>query len=237
MQWLAAVQSGTQIRTRHWPYPCGWGQKNNGSVLDGDGRYAGFARDMRVDLGSEDKVVVLSSIQSAVVDNIAGDLFGSLHGGALVPAPVRRAVALSSNDANAYAGVYRLSADFAVTVKAFGSELQIAGGDGVFEALDPLGSDGFYFRVLDAALVFKRAANGAMAAIDWGPGISRWRESRPALSRNVPLLGIHRIPEHVACKALHAIGHSVEIDLVVQRYDRKFFINQMLHRAEVIEAP
>jgi CubicO group peptidase (beta-lactamase class C family) len=170
LRWLGEVRSGRRIRTRHWPYPWGWGQKNKGKVLDGDGRYAGFACDTLIDLNSGDAVVVLSAIQSAVVNAIAGDLFASIHGAAIQPVSIREFVTLSSTEAAAYSGTYRLSADFAVSVKAFGAQPQIASADGVFETLDPMGNDRFYFRVLDTAVVFKRNTNREITAIDWGPG-------------------------------------------------------------------
>lgn len=169
-RWLAEVRAGKLVRTRAWPYPWGWGRKANGQVLDADGRYAGYACDALLDLRTGDAVVVLSAVQSAVVDKIAGDVLASLHGRKLIPQAVRTIVPLGASANAHYAGMYRLSADFAVTVRAFGDALQVAGPDGVFEALDPLGNDRFYFRVLDTGLTFKRGADGSVAALDWGPG-------------------------------------------------------------------
>lgn len=177
--WLAAIRAGTIVKTRSWPYPWGWGQKAKGRVLDGDGRYAGFACDTLLDLESGDAVVVLSAIQSAVVDPIARDLFGSIHGTVPAPIPTRTCVPLAPGTPATYVGTYRLSPDFAVSVAAFGDEIQIAGPDGVFESLDPLGDDRFHMRVLDAGMVFVRDARGAVAGIDWGPGSFRLaREAR-----------------------------------------------------------
>lgn len=170
LRWLAEIRAGKTVRTRTWPYPWGWGQKNKGRVLDGDGRYAGYACDALIDLQNGDAVVALSAIQSAVVNAIAGDVFASIHGGKLVPAAVRTFVPLPVNTAAEYSGVYRLSKDFAVTVRPVNDSLQLAGTDGVFESLDPLGNDRFYFRVLDTAIVFKRDATKTISAIDWGPG-------------------------------------------------------------------
>lgn len=170
LRWLVQIRAGTLIRTRTWPYPWGWGQKDKGRVLDGDGRYAGYACDALLDLNNGDAVVVLSAIQSAVVNTIAKDVFASIRGGELEPAKVRVTKSLSEHAATEYSGVYRLSPEFAITVRRVDGLLQLAGPDRVFEALDPLGSDRFYFRVLETGLVFKRGRNETIDSIDWGPG-------------------------------------------------------------------
>ena len=169
-RWLRAIRLGSTVNLRSWEYPWGWGQKSKGRVLDGDGRYAGFACDALVDLENGDAVVVLGAIQSAVVNVVARDLFASIGGTPLVPAIVRSFVGLDAGEAAGYAGSYRLSKTFGVSVQASNDAIQLAGPDGVFEALDPMGTDRFYFRVLDTALTFKRGANAVADSIDWGPG-------------------------------------------------------------------
>jgi hypothetical protein len=169
-QWLHFVKAGTRVRTRTWSYPWGWGRDKAGTTLEGDGRYAGFACRAEVNLQSGDAVVVLSAIQSAVVNTIASDLMASLNGASLQPVAQRTFATLDAPAAQQYAGRYSLSPDFILTVGAFGDRIQVASADGVYEALDPLGADRFFFRVLNSALVFKRNAEGAVTAIDWGPG-------------------------------------------------------------------
>jgi len=158
------------VRTRTWPYPWVWGRNKAHTILEGDGRYAGFACRFDVNLQTGDAVVALSAIQSAVVNTVAQDIMDSLTGKPLVPESVRRFVQLDPNLAQEYAGKYKLSADFVLEVRPFGNAIQIAGSDGVFEALDPLGEDRFFFRVLNDELAFKRSSAGIVEAIDWGPG-------------------------------------------------------------------
>jgi hypothetical protein len=57
-----------------------------------------------------------------------------------------------------------------VSVPAAGDGVEIASADAVFEALDPVGADRCYFRVLDTALVFSRGSDSAITSIAWGPG-------------------------------------------------------------------
>ena len=170
LRWLTAIRQGTIVRTRTWPYPWGWGRNKAHTILEGDGRYAGFACRFDVNLQTGDAVVALSAIQSAVVNTVAQDIMDSLTGKPLVPESVRRFVQLDPNLAQEYAGKYKLSADFVLEVRPFGNAIQIAGSDGVFEALDPLGEDRFFFRVLNDELAFKRSSAGIVEAIDWGPG-------------------------------------------------------------------
>jgi CubicO group peptidase (beta-lactamase class C family) len=169
-KWLAEIVAGASVRARKWTYPWGWGRRSNGKILDGDGRYSGFACDAQVDLDSGDSVVVLSSIQSAVVNVIARDLVASIGGADLKPVEVRTFAKLNDDAAAQYAGSYRLSSDFSVSVLSSDGAMQIAGPDSVPESLDPLGDDRFYFRVLDTELRFKRGATGEVGSIDWGPG-------------------------------------------------------------------
>lgn len=181
LQWLSAIHAGTVIRTRWWPYPWGWGRDKTKTILEGDGRYAGYACRLDLNLQNGDAVVVLSAIQSAVVNEVAESLLDSIAGKALVPTKERTFVTLDANQAKEYEGRYRLSADFVLDVARFGDSIQIAGSDGVYESLDPLGDDRFFFRVLDSALVFKRAGDGSVGAIDWGPGAFTLKrfEARP----------------------------------------------------------
>lgn len=170
LRWMAAIREGAVVRTRTWPYPWGWGQDKTKTILEGDGRYAGYACRLEIDLQTGDAVAVLSAVQSAVVNTIANGLMNSITGAPLVPANVRTFVELQPSLSQEYAGRYSLSPGFVLEVRPFGNAIQVASADGVFEALDPLGEDRFYFRVLDTALVFKRSPGGEIAAIDWGPG-------------------------------------------------------------------
>ena len=169
LRWMTAVRTGV-VGTRTWAYPWGWGQDKTKTILEGDGRYAGYACRLELNLQSGDAVVVLSAIQSAVVNTIAQDLMNSIAGKPLVPMAPRSFVRLQPSRAAEYAGRYSLSPDFVLEVRPFGDAIQIASADQVFEALDPLGDDRFFFRVLNSALTFKRSAAGTVAAIDWGPG-------------------------------------------------------------------
>ncbi len=170
LRWLTAIRQGTIVRTRTWPYPWGWGRDNTHEVLEGDGRYAGFACRLELNVQTGDAVVALSAIQSAAVNTIAQDLMNSLRGKSLVPERLRGFVRLNPALAQEYAGKYKLSADFVLEVRPIGDAIQIASSDGVFEALDPLGNDRFFFRVLNNELAFKRSSAGLVEAIDWGPG-------------------------------------------------------------------
>lgn len=170
LSWLAAVRAGTVVRTRTWPYPWGWGQDKSKTILEGDGRYAGYACRLELNPQTGDAVVALSAIQSAVVNTIAQDLMNSIAGKPLVPAALRTFAQLQPTLAQEYAGRYSLSPDFVLEVGSFGDAIQIASSDAVFEALDPLGDDRFFFRVLNSALAFTRSATGTIEAIDWGPG-------------------------------------------------------------------
>jgi hypothetical protein len=169
-KWLGLIVGGKSVGTRSWPYPWGWGRLDNDHVLEADGRYSGYACDARVRLDSGDLVIVLSAIQSAVTNAIGRDLFASIAGVPLKPPDLRTFATLSNTEAADYAGVYELSSDFSVDVRSSGNAVQVAGPDGVPEALDPLGEDRFYFRVLDTGLTFKRDAAGKVTGIDWGPG-------------------------------------------------------------------
>lgn len=170
LRWLNAIHDGTAIRTRSWPYPWGWGQDKTKTILESDGRYAGFACMLKLNLNTGQAVVVLSAIQSAVVNVIARDLMDLSPANPFVPVALRNFAKLLPTEAREYEGHYSLSPDFVLEVRAFNDAIQIASADGVFEALDPLGDDRFFFRVLNSALTFRRAATGTIVAIDWGPG-------------------------------------------------------------------
>lgn len=166
--WLDVAAAGTFVNFKSLPYPDGWSKKTGSSILQQDGRIPGFASAISIDEATGLKVVVLSSIQCAVVTTMAADLRRAYAGGGRLQVPAARpayapALAQLSGDVGRY-----VLPGLPLVVSLNGSTLLLANAnDGMQLPLDPVGPHTFFFRPLYASLSFNTNAAGIAQSINW----------------------------------------------------------------------
>ena len=144
------------------------------TALGHDGRFTGFAGDLRYRRSGSGFSLVLSNQQSRLPEALRGDLAALLRGEAPGD-PARHLTTLKASpqspEGPSLQGVYPLGPDFFLRVSKFGERLFIAGLWGDYAEMLPVGDLRYHVRVLDADVAFTFDEAG------W-PGLS-WEGSPP----------------------------------------------------------
>lgn len=174
LRWVEAIQSDRLVHSSRLPYPYGWGKhvRFGRDVLEQNGRIpAGYAAYLGTYPKEALTVIVLSNIQSAVVDQMGADL-AALVLGEGYKIPVIRLGGLSRTEVDSVplqglAGRYQVFPGFILTVRATTQGLLLAGPDGAFLPVDTEGPDLFFFRPLYVPIRFRIDGTGRAAALLW----------------------------------------------------------------------
>ncbi|WP_420470598.1 serine hydrolase [Brevundimonas sp. FT23042] len=134
----------------------------DGAIVQHSGGIEGFNTWMGRDTGSEMTVIVLGNLNGRGPDRIGVDLLTLANGGTVDTPEERQAIALPAETLQAYAGIYDLSPDFAITVtERDGRLIAQAERQPPFELFAD-GPDSFFLRAIDARVTFSRDASGAV---------------------------------------------------------------------------
>jgi len=174
LRWTEAIQSDALVYTSSLPYPYGWGKhvRFGREVLEQNGRIpAGYAAYVGTYPKEGVTVIVLSNIQSAVVDQMGADL-AALALGEQYEIPAIRSGALTRAEVdsvalNKLAGKYQVFPGFVLTVRATTRGLLLAGPEGAFLPLDNEGPGQFFFRPLYVPIRFRTDSTGRALALLW----------------------------------------------------------------------
>jgi CubicO group peptidase (beta-lactamase class C family) len=174
LRWIEAIQSDALVHNSRLPYPYGWGKhvRFGRDVLEQNGRIpAGYAAYIGTYPKDGVTVIVLSNIQSAVVDQMGADL-AALVLGRPYTIPAIRSDALTPTEVDSVAlhglaGRYQVFPGFVLTVRATRRGLLLAGPEGAFLPVDTEGPGGFFFRPLYVPIRFRTDSVGRATALLW----------------------------------------------------------------------
>jgi CubicO group peptidase (beta-lactamase class C family) len=130
-----------------------------------NGSTGGFSSYMALDPARKTFVVVLTSSTSLLTDTLGDKISSYQRGEPLEPFDLPEDERLSVPELAEYEGTYVLAEDFLVRVFREGDVLYARATGQEALRIWPSGDDRFYFRVVDAKLVFERGANRKIVAV------------------------------------------------------------------------
>ena len=171
LRWVTALRSDRVLAFSKLPYAYGWHVEGD-SVLEQNGRIpAGYTTQLTAYPKQDLTIVILSDIQADVVGRINDDITAMVLGRPYRVPAMRTAVALPDSVASRYAGTYEFGPGFDVKVRLGEKSLELAGPEGDFFPLDPVGQGRFFFRPVYVPVSFARDSAGRDVLI-WN-GVAR----------------------------------------------------------------
>ncbi len=160
LRWVTAIRSNRRVGFSRQPDAYGWHAEGD-SLLEQNGRIpAGYTTQVTTYPRSGLTIIVLSQVQADVVGAITRDVTAIMEGRAY-RRPVLRSTAILPDTAVAsYVGTYAFAPGFAVTVRRDATGLQLAGPEGDFFPLEPLGGSRFFYRPVYVPVQFVRDSAG-----------------------------------------------------------------------------
>jgi serine-type D-Ala-D-Ala carboxypeptidase/endopeptidase len=166
----ATPLAAAMVLTRQVTYPQLPGGVSLGLFLDGDGNFShegqtgGFTTHFGFNVAEQRGVVVLSNTTFIYISQLAATLTNLAHGeqpGAVVPPTL----VVAPSDLDAYVGSYELSSAFMITITRQGDQLFAQGSGQAPLRVYESEKDIFYFRAVDAQLIFNRNDSGTVISV------------------------------------------------------------------------
>lgn len=110
-------------------------------------------------------VIVFSNLNGPSADRIATDLGKMYFGEEVQPPATKTAITLAPDALEAFAGVYEISPAFKITVTREGNELHAQATNQPKVPIFPSAQATFFYKVVDADLVFQRDAAGKVTGV------------------------------------------------------------------------
>ena len=160
LRWVTAIRSNRLFAFSALPDAYGWHAEGD-SLLEQNGRIpAGYTTQLTTYPRSGLTIVVLSQVQADVVGAITRDVTAMMQGRPCRRPALRPTTVLADTAAAAYVGTYAFAPGFAVTVRRDATGLQLAGPEGDFFPLEPLGGARFFYRPVYVPVQFVRDSAG-----------------------------------------------------------------------------
>lgn len=132
---------------------------SHGGGIEGFNTWLGYDPDRKL------TVVVLANLNGDAPGRLGKAMLTLARGGAVTLTSERQAISLAPEALQAYAGTYEITPSFGITIRAEGGKLIAqATGQGPIELFAEK-PDHFFFRVVDAQLVFTRDAAGKVDGV------------------------------------------------------------------------
>jgi CubicO group peptidase (beta-lactamase class C family) len=175
-KWVQAMHARKIIKPESWeqaftPFK---GQYGYGLIMDKmygqkriwhNGGIHGFISNLEYFPESNTTVILISNYMYSDLPRVSRVLDAALFGKPYELPKARTEIKLPEATLKQYEGTYALTADFAITVKVEGGKLMAqATGQGAYEIF-PESRDHFFYKVVDAQIVFEAAATGKIVAL------------------------------------------------------------------------
>jgi CubicO group peptidase (beta-lactamase class C family) len=171
LTWLRAVDNDPAFQVNKFDYPYGWGKRNYSGryLIEQSGLHEGFESHMALYPKEHIYAIVLSNVQSGLLNRIPKDLEAILFGGETSRPPDVNPISVDEAVLREYQGTYQ--------AKAFPTPQNILVRDGklfmqwgsypFLRVLTPAGKDKFFFRYEYADVKFERDAKGNISGVAW----------------------------------------------------------------------
>jgi CubicO group peptidase (beta-lactamase class C family) len=165
-----ANRSGKLVALDREPYPYGWGKRKDEERIfwEQNGRIPlGFVSYLALYPSEDMVVVVLGNVQVELAERIGHDL-AAMAAGKSPDLPARPAAASAApKDFERLAGRYEVAPGFALSVRADGDRLLLAGPEGDFLPLIPESTTRFFYPSLRVEVTFTLDQQGKATALSW----------------------------------------------------------------------
>jgi CubicO group peptidase (beta-lactamase class C family) len=176
--WLRAVDTNPMFQKNGLQYPYGWGKRNYSGrdLIEQSGIHEGFNAHMALYPKEHIYAVVLSNIQSGLLNRTPKDLEAILFGGETSRPPEVKPKGAGAAALEEYAGSYKSqSIPILQNFVVRDGQLYMQWGSYPFlRILTPTGNDEFFFRYEYAKVRFERDSKGSIARLVW-----QWPEGEP----------------------------------------------------------
>jgi CubicO group peptidase (beta-lactamase class C family) len=160
LRWVTALRSDRVLAFSKLPYAYGWHVEGD-SILEQNGRIpAGYTTQLTEYPKQDLTIVILSAIQADVVGRIKDDIAAMVLGRPYRVPAMRTVITLSDSVASRVVGTYEFGPGFDVRVRRGHGSLELAGPEGDFFPLDPVGQARFFFRPVYVPVRFERDSAG-----------------------------------------------------------------------------
>ncbi|HEY0068074.1 MAG TPA: serine hydrolase [Flavisolibacter sp.] len=175
-KWVQAMHHKKLLKPGSWeqaftPFK---GQYGYGLIMDKmygqkriwhNGGIHGFVSNLEYFPESNTTVILISNYMHSDLARVSRTIDAALFGKPYELPKVRKEIKLAETTLKQYEGTYALTNDFAITVKAEGGKLTAqATGQGAYEIF-PEKEDHFFYKVVDAQIVFEKDATGKILAL------------------------------------------------------------------------
>jgi len=171
LTWLRAVDSNAAFQVDKFDYPYGWGKRNYSGrdLIEQSGLHEGFEAHMALYPKEHIYAVVLSNVQSGLLNRIPKDLEAVLFGGDTSRPPDVKPVAVQETGLREYEGTYKAAAiPVPQHIVVRDRKLFMQWGNYPFlRILTPTKKDEFFFRYEYAKVRFERDAQGRILRMTW----------------------------------------------------------------------
>ena len=171
LTWLRAVDSNPSFQNGKFSYPYGWGKRNYSGhdLIEQSGLHEGFEAHMALYSKEHIYAVVLSNVQSGLLNRIPKDLEAVLFGGETSRPPDVKPIPVGEVALRAYQGMYKAEAiPIPQNIVVSDGKLFMQWGSYPFlRILTPTGKDEFFFRYEYAKVKFERDGKGSISKMIW----------------------------------------------------------------------
>lgn len=180
LKWLQAVDNNHTFQIDKFDYPYGWGKRNYSGrdLIEQSGLHEGFEAHMALYPKEHIYAIVLSNVQSGLLNRIPKDLEAVLFGGETSRPPDVQPIAVGESALREYQGKYKAEAiptPQNIVVRD-GKLFMQWGGYPFLRILTPIAKDQFFFRYEYAQVIFQRDAKGSVSAMAW-----QWPGAEPVV--------------------------------------------------------
>ncbi len=177
LAWMQSLRRGDLLTLSSLEYPYGWGKRNYGGhpLIEQTGTLSGFAAHIALYGDDETYAIVLSNVQSGMVQRLATDLHSLLFGDGVVSTPPDpRSIDISATKLASFEGDYSSEhIPVPLRVRVESGQLTSRWGDNPFRMIWlPVGEDEFFTRQEYARAHLERDSSGVVtgATVAWPQG-------------------------------------------------------------------
>ncbi len=166
--WGRALESGKLLDLQTPPY--GWNARETAGkrkYLEQDGRAPGFVSHVSLFPDSKLTVIVLSNLEDAAVNVLAGDLAAIALGENPSQPKPRSVLKETISHPEEFVGAYEVNPTLLLDIRAEGDSLAMRGTGGDYLPLEPIAKDLFFYRQLYVKVGFRRDKAGKVEALLW----------------------------------------------------------------------
>ncbi len=177
LTWMQSLRRGDLLTLSSLEYPYGWGKRNYDGhpLIEQTGTLSGFTAHIALYGDDETYAIVLSNVQSGMVQRLATDLHSLLFGDGVVSTPPDpRSIDISATKLASFEGDYSSEhIPVPLRVRVESGQLTSRWGDNPFRMIWlPVGEDEFFTRQEYARAHLERDSSGVVtgATVAWPQG-------------------------------------------------------------------